>query len=215
MKILSSLAHSTTLSSFTDLLTIHWSTHHSSIYLSSTCLFIIYLSTHYPLVYSSFTRLSTIYPLIYLLTYLLPIYHSLCYPLKSGVCIMLSSENRFCWIVQQMLFIVNNFISYSWLFETNIHSSFEVLKRSWFRSHLSHHYSFVSILFVCVIHLSHLSASFIWHSKTHQECFVQRRQKRKRMTHCWKINQDEQYFFIVSKSQYKKRFQFIFVIYSS
>ena len=93
---------------------------------------------------------------------------------------MLSSENWFCWIVQQMLFSMNNFISYNWLFESNIHPSFEVLKRSWLRSHLPHHHSSVSSSFICliithlshhhspassslicVIHLSYLSVSFI------------------------------------------------------
>ena len=91
---------------------------------------------------------------------------------KSRFFFMLSSENWFCWIMQQMLFSVNNFILYSWFFESNIHFLFEMFKRSWLRSYLFHHHSSVSficfiylfhlsVLFICLIYLSHLSVSFI------------------------------------------------------
>ena len=75
-------------------------------------------------------------------------------------------------------------------------------------THLSHHH--LSASFIFFIHLFHSSVS-----TNHRKCSIQKRRWRKRMIHCWSINQHEHYFFIASISQHEMRFQSIFAIHAS
>ena len=73
--------------------------------------------------------------------------------------------------------------------------------------YLFHHH--LSVSFICLIHLPHSSVL-----TNHRKCSIQRQRRRKRVIHCWSINQHEHYFFIASISQHEMKFQFIFAIHA-
>ena len=84
---------------------------------------------------------------------------------KSRFSFMLSSENRFCCVLQQNLFLMSNVISSSWscswFFKRNIHFSLEVLKWNWnkadfmtFKSDLS------NVIFISSLFIDHLIIIF-------------------------------------------------------